>query len=88
MRAKAYCAYLSLRDLGAEMDVQMFCSNGQSDAKPPVFSFQASLVLIYQPTEGMKGRVNLAQPGICAPDLWRVSAIHYHSATGPPAILF
>ncbi|GFV96769.1 hypothetical protein TNCV_3388621 [Trichonephila clavipes] len=31
----------------------MFRSSGQSDAKPPVLSFQPSLVLIYRPTEGV-----------------------------------
>ncbi|GFU01636.1 uncharacterized protein TNCV_1521771 [Trichonephila clavipes] len=33
----------------------MFRSGGPSEAKPPVLSSQASLVLIYRPTEGMKG---------------------------------
>ncbi|GFT34350.1 DDE_3 domain-containing protein [Trichonephila clavipes] len=33
---------------------QMFRSSGQSYTKLPVFSSQASLVLIYRPTEGMK----------------------------------
>ncbi|GFV64616.1 hypothetical protein TNCV_3181121 [Trichonephila clavipes] len=33
---------------------QMFRSGGQSDAKPSVLSSQASLVLIYRPTEEMK----------------------------------
>ncbi|GFV13081.1 hypothetical protein TNCV_4714061 [Trichonephila clavipes] len=32
----------------------MFRAGGQSDMKPPVFSHQASVVLIYRPTEGMK----------------------------------
>ncbi|GFW59252.1 hypothetical protein TNCV_2781831 [Trichonephila clavipes] len=50
--------------LGPEVHEQMFRSGGQSDAKPPVLSFQAILVLIYRPTEGMKGRVDLAQPGL------------------------
>ncbi|GFU51391.1 uncharacterized protein TNCV_4752571 [Trichonephila clavipes] len=40
--------------------------------KPPVLSSQASLVLMYRLTEGMKGRVNLAQPGICIWYLWRI----------------
>ncbi|GFY33336.1 hypothetical protein TNCV_1897881 [Trichonephila clavipes] len=43
MRAKDYCAHLSIRDLGTEVQEQMFRSGGQSDAKPPVFSPQASL---------------------------------------------
>ncbi|GFT62026.1 hypothetical protein TNCV_3811961 [Trichonephila clavipes] len=34
----------------------MFRSSGQPDTKPRVFSSQASLVLIYRPTKGMKGR--------------------------------
>ncbi|GFY12695.1 hypothetical protein TNCV_2448861 [Trichonephila clavipes] len=36
----------------------MFRSGGQSDAKSTLFSFQAILVLIYQPSEGMKGDPN------------------------------
>ncbi|GFT67989.1 hypothetical protein TNCV_713611 [Trichonephila clavipes] len=52
--------YVTL-DLGAH--VQMFRSSGQSDAKPPVFSSQESLELIYLPTEGMKGGVDLVLPG-------------------------
>ncbi|GFS60141.1 hypothetical protein TNCV_2826631 [Trichonephila clavipes] len=52
------------RSLGAEVHEQMSRSGGQSEARPPVFKSQASLVLIYRPTaEGMKGRVELAQPG-------------------------
>ncbi|GFV42572.1 hypothetical protein TNCV_3719051 [Trichonephila clavipes] len=31
--------------------VRMFRSSGQSDAKPPVISSQAGLVLIYRPTK-------------------------------------
>ncbi|GFV83335.1 hypothetical protein TNCV_1900611 [Trichonephila clavipes] len=38
----------------------MFRSGGQSDAKPPVFSSQASLILIYRPTEGS----TLPNPGL------------------------
>ncbi|GFS85704.1 hypothetical protein TNCV_2973941 [Trichonephila clavipes] len=34
-------------------------SGGQSEAKPPAFSPQ---VLIYRPTDGIKGKVDLAQP--------------------------
>ncbi|GFV90054.1 hypothetical protein TNCV_73351 [Trichonephila clavipes] len=37
---------------------------GQSYAKPPVFSSQASLLLIYRPTEGMKGWFDHLQPRI------------------------
>ncbi|GFV05108.1 hypothetical protein TNCV_223221 [Trichonephila clavipes] len=33
--------------LGPEVHEQMFRSGGQSDAKPPVFSSQASMVLVY-----------------------------------------
>ncbi|GFS86024.1 uncharacterized protein TNCV_1220101 [Trichonephila clavipes] len=36
--------------LGTEVHEQMFLSGGQSDAKPPMFSSQASLVLIYRLT--------------------------------------
>ncbi|GFV95040.1 histone-lysine N-methyltransferase SETMAR [Trichonephila clavipes] len=48
----------------AGVPMQKFRSSGQSDVKPPEFNSQASLVLIYRPTEGMKGSVDLAQPGI------------------------
>ncbi|GFW61364.1 uncharacterized protein TNCV_4136821 [Trichonephila clavipes] len=39
----------------AGVHVQMFRSSGQPDAKPPVFSSQASLVLIYRSTEATQG---------------------------------
>ncbi|GFV37365.1 cullin-4A [Trichonephila clavipes] len=42
----------------------MIPSSGQSDAKPPVFSSQANLVVIYRPTEDLKGWVDLAHPGL------------------------
>ncbi|GFV19094.1 hypothetical protein TNCV_3223131 [Trichonephila clavipes] len=38
----------------AEVHEQMSRSGSQSEAKPLVFSPQASLVLIYRPTEGVK----------------------------------
>ncbi|GFW47199.1 hypothetical protein TNCV_56521 [Trichonephila clavipes] len=38
-----YCAYFNLRNLRNWGAWQMFRSSGQPDAKPPVFSFQASL---------------------------------------------
>ncbi|GFV55537.1 hypothetical protein TNCV_2573771 [Trichonephila clavipes] len=57
--------------LDPEVHEQMFRSSGQSDAKHPVLSSQESLVLIYRATEGMKGRVNLAQPGVLTIDLRR-----------------
>ncbi|GFX91257.1 putative LOC100569746 [Trichonephila clavipes] len=41
----------------------MFRSGGRSDVKAPVFSSKASLTLIYRPTEGIKGRFELAQSG-------------------------
>ncbi|GFX28400.1 hypothetical protein TNCV_1152091 [Trichonephila clavipes] len=50
--------------LDAELHEQMFRSGGQSDAESPEFSFQANLVLIYRPTEDMKGSINHAQLGI------------------------
>ncbi|GFY33792.1 hypothetical protein TNCV_4595041 [Trichonephila clavipes] len=49
--------------MGTEVHKQMFQSGGQSDAKPPVFRSQESLVFNYRPTEEMKGWVNLSQPG-------------------------
>ncbi|GFW19808.1 hypothetical protein TNCV_3561111 [Trichonephila clavipes] len=45
------------------MHEQIFRSGGQSDTKPPVLSFQASLVLIYRPTEEMKAESTLLTPG-------------------------
>ncbi|GFU40986.1 hypothetical protein TNCV_4645621 [Trichonephila clavipes] len=59
MRAKVYCAQHSI--LGSEGHVQW---GDQSDAKTPVLCSQESLVLIYRPTEVMKGLINLAQPGV------------------------
>ncbi|GFW79391.1 hypothetical protein TNCV_2477981 [Trichonephila clavipes] len=41
--------------LSAEVHEQMFRSDVLSEAKPQAFSSQASLVLIYRPSEGMKG---------------------------------
>ncbi|GFT07750.1 hypothetical protein TNCV_1213601 [Trichonephila clavipes] len=43
-----------LMALDDEVHEQMFRLDDQSDAKPPVFSSQASLVLIYRPTAWMK----------------------------------
>ncbi|GFW76665.1 hypothetical protein TNCV_4943821 [Trichonephila clavipes] len=65
--------------LGPRVHEQMFRSGGQSDARPPVLSSQASLVLIYQPTEGMKGCVDLTQSGVCTLDMWCGSAVHEYS---------
>ncbi|GFX17119.1 hypothetical protein TNCV_4266451 [Trichonephila clavipes] len=50
MRAKAYCTYLSLRDLRQWVLVQMFPSSSQSAAKPSVFRVpkQARLALIHK----------------------------------------
>ncbi|GFY23123.1 integrase catalytic domain-containing protein [Trichonephila clavipes] len=49
---------------GAGVTMQLFRSSGQSDAKTPVLSSQASLVLIYRPTEEMKDCVYLVQLGV------------------------
>ncbi|GFW94719.1 hypothetical protein TNCV_4247591 [Trichonephila clavipes] len=51
--------------LGTEVQEQMFGLSGQSDTKPSVLSSKASFVLIYRPTEGMKGWVGFVQPGVC-----------------------
>ncbi|GFT23784.1 uncharacterized protein TNCV_3512281 [Trichonephila clavipes] len=69
MRAKAYCDHLSIHGFGPEVHEQLFQSGGQFDANPPVLSFQASLIFLYQPTEGMKGRVDLAQPRLDIEDI-------------------
>ncbi|GFT88854.1 hypothetical protein TNCV_906681 [Trichonephila clavipes] len=55
MRAKAFCAQLSIQCMSR-------CSGQVVSRRETVLSSQASLVLIYRPTESMKGRVNLAQP--------------------------
>ncbi|GFW89961.1 hypothetical protein TNCV_3741471 [Trichonephila clavipes] len=54
--------------LGVEVHVQMFRSSGQFDAKPPVFNSQASSVLIYRLTEGMKSSLLSPkfEPQICS----------------------
>ncbi|GFX86803.1 uncharacterized protein TNCV_3750761 [Trichonephila clavipes] len=48
--------------LDPEVHDQMCRSGGQSDAKPPVLSSQASLVLLFRPTEEMKSLVDVVQP--------------------------
>ncbi|GFV98446.1 uncharacterized protein TNCV_624051 [Trichonephila clavipes] len=48
---------------GRRVHEKMYRLGGQSDAKTPVLSSQASLVLLYRPIKGRKGRVNLFQPG-------------------------
>ncbi|GFV53794.1 transposon Ty3-I Gag-Pol polyprotein [Trichonephila clavipes] len=63
--------------LDAEKHEQMFRSDGQSDAKQPVFRSQESWVLIYRLTERKKGWVNPAQPGVSTSDLCRESTIRY-----------
>ncbi|GFW97073.1 hypothetical protein TNCV_2696951 [Trichonephila clavipes] len=52
LRAKVYCVNLSFRNL--EVHEQMLRSGGQPNMKPPVFSSQANLALIYRPTERIK----------------------------------
>ncbi|GFW02411.1 hypothetical protein TNCV_1733261 [Trichonephila clavipes] len=59
MRAKDYCAHISMLDLGPEVHEQMFRSSGQSEVKHPELSSQASLVLLYPSTEGMKDRLTV-----------------------------
>ncbi|GFX85607.1 hypothetical protein TNCV_3717771 [Trichonephila clavipes] len=75
MRAKAYRVYLRWWCSGQVVNLTR---------NPPVFSPLASLVLIYRPTEGMKGCVNLAQPWNRTPDLWCGSVMCYHSAIELP----
>ncbi|GFV58561.1 hypothetical protein TNCV_2915501 [Trichonephila clavipes] len=67
--------------LGAEVH-EIFRSGGRFDVKFPVFSSQASLVLIYRPIEVMKGRVYHVHPGIRAPNLRCESVERYNSVTG------
>ncbi|GFW14662.1 hypothetical protein TNCV_1561251 [Trichonephila clavipes] len=64
--------------MGTEVRDLMFWSVGQSDVKSPVFSSQASLKLIYRPTEDIKD----CPVRDSNPDLWRESAIGYISFTG------
>ncbi|GFY33562.1 hypothetical protein TNCV_4558761 [Trichonephila clavipes] len=47
--------------------------SGQTEANPPLFSPQASLTLMFRPTEEMKGRADLAQPrdGTPKPVVWK-----------------
>ncbi|GFY00273.1 hypothetical protein TNCV_4710751 [Trichonephila clavipes] len=54
--------------LDTEVQKQMSRSSGQSDAKTSSVRSQASLVLIYRPTERMKASVDLVQPGFLATD--------------------
>ncbi|GFX93419.1 hypothetical protein TNCV_152251 [Trichonephila clavipes] len=60
MRAKAYYARFSLRDLVPEVHEHIFRSGMVSLLpKPPALSSQASLIIIHRPTEEMK---KLSQP--------------------------
>ncbi|GFW02099.1 hypothetical protein TNCV_4854391 [Trichonephila clavipes] len=64
MRARAYCTHSSYVTI--EVHERMSRSaHGQSEARPPVFKSPSKpVVLIYRPTAvGIKGRVDLAQPG-------------------------
>ncbi|GFV39801.1 hypothetical protein TNCV_1043841 [Trichonephila clavipes] len=56
----------------------MFRSSGQPDAKPSMFSSQASLALIYRLTEEMKSLVPTRD---LSPAPVVRNAIYYHSAT-------
>ncbi|GFS57076.1 hypothetical protein TNCV_4238581 [Trichonephila clavipes] len=48
------CPSQYIWQLGAEVHEQISRSDGQSERISPVFSPQAYLVLIYEPSEGMK----------------------------------
>ncbi|GFU39615.1 uncharacterized protein TNCV_1793451 [Trichonephila clavipes] len=64
-RARAYCAHPSIRDHWA-LRCMSRCSDQVVSLKRDSQCLipQASLVLIYRPTAvGMRGRVDLAQPG-------------------------
>ncbi|GFY02997.1 hypothetical protein TNCV_980021 [Trichonephila clavipes] len=67
--------------LDAEVYEQMFWSDGQSNAKPLVFSPQESLVLNYRPIKGMKAESNLLGPGIepqaCGVEAWYATPRHW-----------
>ncbi|GFX12877.1 hypothetical protein TNCV_1976151 [Trichonephila clavipes] len=62
---------------GAGVHVQMLRSSNQSDVKPPVFSSQAIVILIYRPTEGMKvlSRPCLARYLNPGPVAWKRDAL-------------
>ncbi|GFU89405.1 hypothetical protein TNCV_1783871 [Trichonephila clavipes] len=49
---------------GPEVHVQMFRSGVQSDLKPPVLSYQASLVVINRSIEGVKAESILPGRGL------------------------
>ncbi|GFV60292.1 hypothetical protein TNCV_3469281 [Trichonephila clavipes] len=84
--SQVICLHFTKDLSGAGVHEQMFRSSGQPNAKPPALGSQASVLLIYVATEGMKGSVDFAHPRISALDLWRGSLIHYHSATGLPPL--
>ncbi|GFX93420.1 hypothetical protein TNCV_152261 [Trichonephila clavipes] len=65
MRAKAYYARFSLRDLVPEVHEHIFRSGIVSLLpKPPAQSSQASLIIIHRPTEEMKTESTLPRPEI------------------------
>ncbi|GFW56985.1 hypothetical protein TNCV_3472691 [Trichonephila clavipes] len=74
MMAKAYRVQLSKTRPWALRRMSKYSGQVVSlTPKPPVLNSQASLVLIYQPTEGMK---NLAQRGVRSSDLWCGGEMH------------
>ncbi|GFV10991.1 hypothetical protein TNCV_2383091 [Trichonephila clavipes] len=63
MRDRAYCAHPSIRDHWALRCMSRYPDQVVSLKRDPqCLSPQASLILIYRPTEEMKGEVDLAQP--------------------------
>ncbi|GFX07631.1 hypothetical protein TNCV_4159011 [Trichonephila clavipes] len=81
--ARAYSAHPSIHDHGTLRRISR-CPDKLVSLKrdPQCISPQASLVLIYQLTEGKTGRIVLVQPQNRTPNLWCGSAMRYHSATG------
>ncbi|GFS63236.1 hypothetical protein TNCV_1496551 [Trichonephila clavipes] len=73
MRARAYCAHPAVRNYW-----ELRCMSKYSDKvvslkqKPQCFSPQASLVHIYGPTVGMKGRVDFHHPGSV---VWKIDTL-------------
>ncbi|GFW24060.1 transposable element Tc3 transposase [Trichonephila clavipes] len=82
MKAKVYCAQLSIRDLGPEVHEQMFRSGRQSDSKPPVLSSHASLVETSLHPEKLTVWCALWAGGIIGPYFFKNDECHNVTVNG------
>ncbi|GFX00181.1 hypothetical protein TNCV_296701 [Trichonephila clavipes] len=76
MKGKAYCAQLSIRDLGPEVHEQMFWLGGESDAKTPSVKFPSKFGA-HLSTHRRDERLDQSFPaGVWSSNLWCGIAMH------------